>query len=217
MFFYIQGPNQHDLMPLDKIFDRHEIKKTAAIEPGKAIETNGEINAEQRYQTAQEHHQSFSAGNVYQAIDKLPEDGPALYAYQIMTSPVVTLSSSMTGDQALALFQTKRFRHLPVVSADGKVAGMVSDRDLLQYMAGLQKTYQRNLAPHKTSDKVELLMHSPVLTASKETDLRYIARLFVERRVDAMPIVTDGELKGMITRSDILHAVMSHYEFELWI
>jgi len=213
MFFYIQGPNQHDLMPLDKVFQQRAVNKTGQIKKNKTID------AKQEHQTAQEHHQSFSASAeyVYQAIDKLPEDVPALYAHQIMTAPVVTLTASMTVDHVLTLFQTKRFRHLPVVSTDGKVTGMVSDRDLLQYMAGLQESYQKNLAPHKTSDKVELLMQSPVLTASKETDVRYIARLFVERRVGAMPIVADGELQGMITRSDILHAVMSHYELELWI
>jgi len=217
MFFYIQGPNKHDLMPLERIFDRREIKKTAAINPSKVIETNGEIDAEQRHQTAQKHPQSLVAEDAYQAIDKLPVDGPALFAYQIMTTPVVTLTSSMTIEQALKHFQTKRLRHLPVVSSAGKVTGIVSDRDILHYMAGFYDSDQKNPAPHKLGDKVEQLMQSPVLTASQQTDVRYIARLFVERRVGAMPIVNDGELKGIITRSDILHAVMSHYELELWI
>jgi len=211
MFFYIQGPNQHDLMPLDKVFQQRVVNKTEKIKKNKTVDEKRD------HQTAQKHHQLFSAEYAYQAIDELPEDVPALYAYQVMTTPVVTVTSAMTVEHALTLFQTKRFRHLPVISADGRVTGMVSDRDLLQYLAGLQKTYQKNLAPHKASDKVEMLMQSPVLTASKETDLRYIARLFVERRVGAMPIVADGGLEGMITRSDILHAVMSHYELELWI
>ncbi|MFV2031347.1 MAG: CBS domain-containing protein [Gammaproteobacteria bacterium] len=59
-------------------------------------------------------------------------------------------------------------------------------------------------------------MKSPVLTASEDTDVRYIARLFVEQRIGALPIVADGELKGIVTRSDVLSAVMRHFVLQLW-
>jgi len=211
MFFYVQGPNNHDLMPLESIFDRRFVNKTGAIDPDKAI------NSEQNHKFSEKHQQSLAANYAYKAVDKLPEDGPELFARQIMTTPVVTLTSKMSVEQALTHFQTTQLRHLPVISSKGKVTGIVSDRDILRYMAGLCGSYLSIPATHKVGDKVEQLMQSPVLTASQQTDVRYIARLFIERRVGAMPIVTDGKLKGIITRSDILHAVMSHYEIELWI
>ncbi len=55
-----------------------------------------------------------------------------------------------------------------------------------------------------------------VLTASVDTDVRYIARLFAEQHIGAMPVAKEGELKGIITRSDLLGAVMRHYGLELW-
>jgi len=216
MFFYVQGPNKHELMPLERIFDRHVVNKTEAIKATKAIDPK-QVHGVTQEQTAQKHPPSFSAGDAYQAVDKLSEDGRVLFAYQIMTAPVVSLTAAMTVNQALKIFQSKRFRHLPVISSTGKVAGMVSDRDVLQYMAGLHDHLQKTSAPHKTSDKVEHLMQSPVITAGMKTDIRYIARLFVEQHIGAVPVVSDGELKGMITRSDILRAVMNHYELELWI
>ncbi len=218
MFFYVQGPNKHDLMPLEQIFDRRDIKETAPIKASKTLDLEQlQLHDNTLKETSQKNPQSSAASYAYQAIEKLPDNGPALFARQIMASPVVSLTASMTVDQALKLFQTKRLRHLPVISSAGKVTGMVSDRDILEYMAGLHERYKKNPLPHRTSDKVEQLMQSPVLTASLETDIRYIARLFVEQRVGAMPIVYDGELKGIITRSDILHAVMNHYQLELWI
>jgi len=205
MFFYVQGPNNHDQMPLKNIFDRRFVNKAEAIDP------------EKNHKFSEKRKQLLAENYVNKAVDKLPEDGPELFARQIMTTPVMTLTPKMSVEQALTYFQATQLRHLPVISSNEKVIGIISDRDILRYMTELYGNYQSNLTAHKISDKVEHLMQFPVLTTSQQTDVRYIARLFIERRVGAMPIVTDGKLKGIITRSDILHAVMSHYEIELWV
>ncbi len=60
-------------------------------------------------------------------------------------------------------------------------------------------------------------MKDHVLSASADTDARYIARLFVEQRIGALPMMNDQQrLAGMITRSDILKAVMIHFDLSLW-
>jgi len=212
MFFYVQGPNKHDLLPLELVFKRADMK-TEATKAAKDIDADPLHGVLQK--TLIEKHILPEAENAYRSIENLPQEGPALQAWQIMSRPVISLSIDMSIDYALKLLQKKQLRHLPVVSANGKVIGMVSDRDVFQYMANLFQ--QKTSPPHKTTDRIQQLMRSPVLTASLETDIRYIARLFVEQRVGAMPIVADGELNGIVTRSDILHAVMNHYQLELWI
>jgi len=52
---------------------------------------------------------------------------------------------------------------------------------------------------------IESIMISPVLSAGLNTDARHIARLFVEQRIGAMPVADQGQLLGIITRSDILN------------
>ena len=49
----------------------------------------------------------------------------------VMTSPVTTIERSMTADDALRVMDEKQIRHLPVVNADGRLAGMLSVRSLL--------------------------------------------------------------------------------------
>lgn len=49
----------------------------------------------------------------------------------VMTSPVETIRRNSTVDDALKLMLEKHIRHLPVVTADGKVAAMISIRNLL--------------------------------------------------------------------------------------
>lgn len=213
MFFYVQGPNKHDLMPLERIFDKRIVNKTDGIKKSQTVAPR------QRHDngTGYQHQSSSEASRVYQTVDRLPDNGPALFASQIMTSPVNTLAADMSVDHAITLFNTRQLRHLPVVSAQNKVIGMLSDRDILQYMTGMPLVGQSSMPVPNAGDRIEQLMQSPVLTAVEGTDIRYIARLFVERRIGAMPIVADGKLTGIISRSDILQAVMSHYEVELWI
>ena len=64
--------------------------------------------------------------------------------------------------------------------------------------------------------KVGDVMTLEVLTASRKTDIRYITRLFVENRIGSIPIMDDRKIVGIITRNDILKAVIKNYKIELW-
>ena len=50
---------------------------------------------------------------------------------EVMTSPVETISRNATVDDALKFMLEKHIRHLPVVTNDGRLAGMLSIRNLL--------------------------------------------------------------------------------------
>lgn len=213
MFFYVQGPNKHDLMPLERIFDKRIVNKTEGVKKSQTVAPRQLHDTGESYQ----HQPSSEASKAYKTIDRLPADEPALVASQMMTSPVATLAADMRVEHAITLFNTRQFRHLPVVSAQRKVIGILSDRDILQYLTGMPLAGQASVPVPQAGDRVDQLMQSPVLTAVENTDIRYIARLFVERRIGAMPIVADGKLTGIISRSDILQAVMNHYELELWV
>ncbi len=117
--------------------------------------------------------------------------------------------------EALALLRGRQVRHLPVVTSAGVLAGMISDRDLLRHLGGVSEEY-RQLQRGGIDEPIAKLMNAPVLSASRDTDVRHIARLFVEQRIGALPIVSDGELEGIIARSDVLRAVMRHFVLELW-
>ena len=207
MTFFVQGLDGHERMPLEKVFKEKMVEKTEAVTPPRAVDED-----EQQQESPGRRQQAVEA---YQSVEQLPQSRAALHAEQIMRSPVVTLAPEASVDEALALFRRRRVRHLPVVSADGQLVGMVSDRDILGHLAGVTENYRRQ-DPQDGNTPVAGVMKSPVLTASPDTDVRYIARLFVEQRIGALPIVTDGELAGIIARSDVLAAVMRHYVLELW-
>lgn len=51
---------------------------------------------------------------------------------QVMTSPVETVPQEMSEDDALKLMLERHIRHLPIVTGEGKIEGMISIRNLLQ-------------------------------------------------------------------------------------
>ena len=197
-------------MPMVRLFNKKTIEKAHNVDPSR-IETT--IHDSDNIKSA---WQSGIAMQSYHAIDQLPENSEQLIASQIMTSPVITLKKSDSLADAIKLFRTKKFRHIPVTTKTGIVEGILSDRDVLHHLSGINDDYTKNKLPTRVSDKVSGIMKPEVLTASADTDVRYIARLFVERHIGAMPIVADGKIMGLITRSDILGAVMRHFILELW-
>ncbi len=212
MTFILQGLNNHELMPVGKLFKEPTVGKVQAISAERSIKEKDHPVDENSPASRQ---QLDTAVQAYQVMEQLPKTETVLFAEQIMTSPVITLPLQAKISNALAIFQTKSFRHLPVVTNGNQLAGIISDRDIMHHLGGITEDYQLQ-APHRANDGVEQLMQSRVLAASRNTDVRYIARLFVEQHVGAMPVITEGELIGMVTRSDILSAVMRHFVLELW-
>lgn len=133
---------------------------------------------------------------------------PALLARDLMTSPVQALSSDATVSDAWSLITHKGFRHIPVISVHGALVGMVSDRDLQRHVPGMNQAAQHRLAE---------IMTTRVISATPETDIREIARIMLDERIHAVPIL-DGNrrLIGMLSARDLLRGIANHGPLELW-
>jgi len=207
--FVLYGPGGTSPAPLE-LLSRPAVPKLKAISPKQAIKP---VNAVGHSPSA---YQSEQAKKRYQAVEDANEWHPALKASQIMTTPVVSVQAHSSVVEALNILDASGFRHIPVLSSDNQLVGMVSDRDIARCMCGTG-----SVCVHCSADKQEVLideiMKAPVLTANVDTDARHIARVFVEKRIGAMPVVENSRLAGIITRSDILRAVMLHFDLDLWI
>ncbi|MCG8554856.1 MAG: CBS domain-containing protein [Proteobacteria bacterium] len=151
-----------------------------------------------------------------------PQRQGALYAYQsmqrfgqtfardVMSSPVVTVNPAAMLQRVLALLRRRGLRHVPVMS-EGKLVGMLSERDALRHMAMSRD------AAHPDATPVSAIMRQNVLSTHPETPLRQVAQVMLQERAGAMPVVSDiPELLGIVTRSDILRWVVAHAPVELW-
>lgn len=205
MTFYVEGRTAHELMTTDKLFKKRRVDKTEEIDTSHKI-IQKKINLPENNNTKLIKHS-------YQQVEHYVDEKHVVFAEQIMSSPVITLGPDSTVEHAFKLFHEHKFRHVPVVTLNNKLEGIISDRDILRILGNITEKHQgKNI-----NTKVDDVMISEVLTASRKTDVRYITRLFVENRIGSMPVMHERKLVGMITRSDILKAVLNHYEIELWV
>lgn len=158
-----------------------------------------------------------SQADVFEDIEQQPKQPkPASIAEHIMVAPVISLAPDSTLVDAWQLFGEGKFRHIPVIDHTGKLLGLLSDRDLLRATSSLV------IPVRSPVDSVASIMHTKVLTATADTNIRELVRVMLEHKVGAMPVVTSHvdsthQLIGMITRSDILRAITHQVPIELWV
>jgi CBS-domain-containing membrane protein len=125
-----------------------------------------------------------------------------LTARDVMSAPVVTATPATSPWAAWSSMVTFGIRHL-VVTVDDRCVGLLDDREVFaQWPMG-------PLALRRT--RVGTMMRDRVAAVLPDTDLRAIARVMTEDRVDAVPVVDDrGALLGLVTAGDIVAAVAAH-------
>jgi acetoin utilization protein AcuB len=165
-------------------------------------------------------HQSLPNGtSPQQAIqlyrNTLPnsfERGPLFHARQIMQPEVVTINENASTLYAWQLMGEKRIHQAPVLANNGKLIGIVSERDLLTSINLDQKNIVQVL-----DRRVKDVMSSPVVTGTPLTDIRRVASLMLEYDLAGIPIMGETDnLVGFISRSDILRVVMVDPPLSLW-
>lgn len=142
-------------------------------------------------------------------------------ARDVMVSPVITVSESCTIRDLAKLLFDNRISGVPVVSADGKVVGMVSEADLMHRSEiGTERpsswwlaliSGERALAAEYVQSralKVKDVMATDVQSAHPDTPLVEIAEIFEEKHIKRVPILNEmGELVGIVSRANIVQAI----------
>jgi acetoin utilization protein AcuB len=154
------------------------------------------------------------AVKAYKEAVKITEERePILHAYTIMKSPVLTLDPEMNAADAWKLLKEKRVSHMPVISKENKIMGILSDKDLLKCLCIIECKVE-----DAGNKKVSEVMKTKVITSGRLTDIRRIAKAMFENHIGSMPVVEDtGDLIGIITRSDILYALIHYPPLSLWV
>jgi CBS domain-containing protein len=111
-----------------------------------------------------------------------------------MSAPVVTVRADADYRTAFDLMRDKAVHHLPVLDAQGKLVGLVAQRDML-----VAATRYQN-APVEMAE----VMHRPVITTKADVPVVEAARMMMSQKIGCLPVVdADLNLLGVITESDL--------------
>jgi CBS domain-containing protein len=101
---------------------------------------------------------------------------------------------------------------LPVVDADGRVIGMVSEREVIRYLLHVQAFTgpdARVASPLAIGSKtVRDVMTRQVLCVAPEQPIAEVASLMSNKDVDRVPVIREGRLVGFLTRGDIVRKLI---------
>jgi CBS domain-containing protein len=131
----------------------------------------------------------------------------------VMTRDVVSIGPDASFRDAVGLVQENRVHGLPVLDADGRVIGMVTQSDLLlkeEILAGAAAgiavlPHARRQRAKAAAMTVRRLMSTPPVTVAPGARLHEAACMLAKRRIGRLPVVDAGNrLVGIVTRSDLL-------------
>ena len=128
-------------------------------------------------------------------------------AKDVMSDGVMSLASDATVIEAARLLVNCLVSAMPVVDEAARMIGIVSEADLLRCMAeGDDPTEE---FPDLRSRSVVEVMTRDVVTAGEDMPVAALAKLMTERRVKRLPILRDGAVIGIVSRIDLLRALIS--------
>jgi WS/DGAT/MGAT family acyltransferase len=123
----------------------------------------------------------------------------------LMTAEVITVAPTESLARAYAVMRAKRIRHLPVVGGDGRLAGLLSHRDLLgassSSLIGTPEDRVRVLVLAHVAD----VMETHVSVARAEDSASLAGERMIRHKIGCLPVVGgDGRLAGIVTEEDFL-------------
>lgn len=123
----------------------------------------------------------------------------------IMISSVITARPQETIRRALAMLEDLDIRHLPIVDDEGRLVGMVSDRDLREFW-GSGDEIDEGSADDPLETAIAEVMSADVVTVDSQEDVSAAIDSIIEYRIGALPVLdqTTGELVGIISYVDLL-------------
>ena len=131
-----------------------------------------------------------------------------MFVGERMSRPVISVSPEAPINEVLAMFRNERIRRAPVMK-EGKLVGIVSERDLLNASPSSATTlsvWELNYLISKV--KVKDVMTKKVITVDKDTPIEEAARIMADKKIGGLPVLSSGKVVGVITETDLFKILL---------
>lgn len=137
---------------------------------------------------------------------------PVVPVSQIMSRNVIKLNLDDSLAKAEELFKTHKIRHIPVISGSN-VVGILSSADLLKVaVPDFSDDETAVTSTLYNMFSLQQVMTKDVVTVLSYTSIKEVAQIFISSEFRALPVVYEDRLVGIVTTTDIIRYLLSHYE-----
>jgi CBS domain-containing protein len=128
-----------------------------------------------------------------------------------MTENVFTVQEGDKLHEAVSLIKKHKIRHLPVVKGH-EVSGIITSTDINRLtFGGLFDNQDGSDEAVLEMLSIPQVMTSHPKTVESETSIRDVAEIFATENYHALPVVDNGELKGIVTTTDVIKYMLEQY------
>lgn len=145
---------------------------------------------------------------------------------EIMKRDVYTVSDEANIGDVIRVLVHSKASGVPIVNARNKVVGFISDGDIMKFIAKqnpriidmtsfITVWYDTESFEKKLDDLVDLnvmeLATTKLVSVDADYDIDEVAKVLGEKKIKKVPVLENGALVGVITRSDILRYILGSY------
>jgi CBS domain-containing protein len=128
---------------------------------------------------------------------------------QIMSTSLVTVHPEDIVDYVASIMHWEHLRYVPVEDMEGRLVGLVSQRNLLLLLA------QGSTLNRAQGVPVSAVMKRDLITVSPDTPTTEAIQLMRHRKIGCLPVVERGRLVGVLTLFELLTVSANLLELEL--
>lgn len=132
-----------------------------------------------------------------------------MYVSRIMRTNLVTVPPETTLADAKDIIEEKKIQHLLVVDKGNELLGVVSDRDIKQSWASPAITFSKHELSYLLNKvTIDMIMKKDITTITTDTTIERAARIMVDSGIGSLPVMEEGRLIGIITRTDVMEVLL---------
>ena len=124
----------------------------------------------------------------------------------VMTSEVTSISIDAPVKEAIEFFEKTGRRHLPVLDEAEKVVGILSDRDRRTIELTIDTFTDTGYQQQILESPVKNVMKREVISVFPDTNLAEAAKMLVDMKLGALPVISKQKLIGIVSYVDVLNA-----------
>ncbi len=190
----------------------YNLKNVEEIQASRLKPDEGFVEYFTRYNANKKQESKEEAINAYKKMANIDTSEEIYHVKDIMTKDCIYIDSKSTIQEAYDSLKEFKIEQMPIVTFGKKILGMIDKKMILNLLMDDLENPQSIL-----NRRLEDIYLPQLLTSDPITDIRRVAKVMIDFKLHAVPIVNENDiLIGIVSKTDIIKAVSHIPQFHLW-